>query len=88
MRADERLVAAVRARDADEVWAALGAGADPDAVGPEGLPLLWTAVAGFDHEVAGILVRWGADPDRPRPDGTTPLLRAALLEALGGRATP
>ncbi|MFE4520022.1 hypothetical protein ACFRMQ_38355 [Kitasatospora sp. NPDC056783] len=84
-KADGRLVAAVRARDAAAVGAALGAGADPSAVDTGGLPLLWTAVAGFDHEVAGLLVRQGADPDRPLPDGEA---LAVVLEALGGREHP
>ncbi|MFE7638147.1 ankyrin repeat domain-containing protein [Kitasatospora sp. NPDC057518] len=79
MTADGRLVAAVRARDVDGVWEALAAGADPSACDADGLPLLWVAVNGLDHEVAGVLVDHGADPDRPLPDGTTPLLRAVDL---------
>ncbi|MFB7909079.1 hypothetical protein ACFC1T_21860 [Kitasatospora sp. NPDC056076] len=77
--ADARLVEAVRARDEDAVWAALGAGADPDVRGGDGLPVLCAAVAGFDHAVANALVTMGADPDLPLPDGTTPLLRAVDL---------
>ncbi|MGW2866993.1 ankyrin repeat domain-containing protein [Kitasatospora sp. NPDC001225] len=79
MTADGRLVAAVRARDVDAVWEVLAAGADPNACDADGPPLLWVAVNGFDHEVAGVLVDHGADPDRPLPDGTTPLLRAVDL---------
>ncbi|MFJ7244736.1 hypothetical protein ACIQWA_08810 [Kitasatospora sp. NPDC098652] len=42
----------MRARDAEAVRAVLGAGADPDARGGDGLPALCAAVAGFDHAVA------------------------------------
>ncbi|MFG2298897.1 ankyrin repeat domain-containing protein [Streptomyces sp. NPDC048603] len=73
---DGRLVAAVRAGDADAVRALLEAGADPDTTDTDGLPVLCTAVAAFAHEVAEVLVQGGADPDRELPDGTTPLLRA------------
>ncbi|MER7701277.1 HEAT repeat domain-containing protein [Kitasatospora sp. NPDC097605] len=73
---DERLVAAVTAGDAAAVRARLEEGADPDAPGPDGLPLLCLAVARFDRETAEALTDAGADPDRELPDGTTPMLRA------------
>ncbi|MFE2407452.1 HEAT repeat domain-containing protein [Kitasatospora sp. NPDC059408] len=73
---NDRLVAAVLAEDAEEVWSCVRAGAEPDAPGPDGLPLLCAAVAGHDSESARWLVDYGADPDRVLPDGTTPLLRA------------
>ncbi|MFD8424497.1 HEAT repeat domain-containing protein [Streptomyces sp. NPDC059466] len=79
----DRLVAAVDAKDSDAVGALLGEGADPQTPGPDGLPLLCTAVAGFDHETARALTDGGADPDHELPDGTTPLLRAVDL---GSRA--
>lgn len=75
----DRLVAAVTAKDAETVEALLEEGADPDAPGPDGLPVLCAAVAGFDHETAAALTDGGADPDRELPDGTTPLLRAVDL---------
>lgn len=76
---NDRLVAAVTARDPEAVRAALDDGADPDTPGPDGLPPLCTALAGFDHESARALTEGGADPDRELPDGTTPLLRAVDL---------
>ncbi|MQY11028.1 hypothetical protein SRB5_11420 [Streptomyces sp. RB5] len=76
---DDRLAAAVTAKHSDAVWACLGDGADPNTPGPDGLPLLCTAVAGFDHETAEALTEGGADSDRELPDGTTPLLRAVDL---------
>ncbi|WP_035791881.1 HEAT repeat domain-containing protein [Kitasatospora mediocidica] len=88
---NDRLVAAVTARDPDAARAALDDGADPDTPGPDGLPLLCTALAGFDHESARALTEGGADPDRELPDGTTPLLRAvdlgspALVGAVRGK---
>ncbi len=71
-----RLVSAVIARDAATVRACLEQGAAPDALGSDGLPLLCTAVAGFDHLTAEVLVDGGADQDCELPDGSTPLLRA------------
>ncbi|WP_328360153.1 ankyrin repeat domain-containing protein [Streptomyces sp. NBC_00445] len=73
-----RLVDAVRAKDADAVRESLAAGADPDTVGPDGLPVLCAAVAAYDAPVAEALVEAGADPDRALPDGTTPLERAVV----------
>ncbi|MGV9696976.1 ankyrin repeat domain-containing protein [Streptomyces sp. NPDC003470] len=86
-----RLVGAVRAGDAGAVRALLGAGADPDVVGDDGLPVLCAAVAAYDAGVADALVEGGADPDRALPDGTTPLWRAvdggspAVVTAVLGR---
>ncbi|MFK0263686.1 HEAT repeat domain-containing protein [Streptomyces angustmyceticus] len=74
-----RLVAAVTAKDSHTVRACLQDGADPNTSGPDGLPLLCTAVGGFDHETAGALTDSGADSDVVLPDGTTPLLRAVDL---------
>ncbi|WP_351223811.1 hypothetical protein [Streptomyces sp. NPDC002133] len=71
-----RLVAAVRAGDADAVRALLEEGADRDALDTDGLPVPCTAVAAYVDPVAEPLMAGGADPDRPLPDGTTPLLRA------------
>ncbi|MDT0469255.1 HEAT repeat domain-containing protein [Streptomyces gibsoniae] len=88
---NDRLVAAVTAKDSDTVRACLREGADPDTPGPDGLPLLCAAVAGFDHETAEALTEGGADADCELPDGTTPLLRAvdlgspALVDALLGK---
>lgn len=76
---DGRLVAAVRAGDAETVRALLEEGADPDTVDTvesDGLPVLCVAVAAYDEPVTEALVEGGADPDRVLPDGTTPLWRA------------
>ncbi|MFJ4781511.1 HEAT repeat domain-containing protein [Streptomyces sp. NPDC088762] len=70
------LVGAVRAQDAEAVRELLDAGADPDTVGEDGLPVLCVAVAAYAVETVRALVEGGADPDRLLPDGTTPLLRA------------
>ncbi|MBM7168763.1 hypothetical protein JQK87_10135 [Streptomyces sp. G44] len=70
-----RLMAAVRAGDADAVRALLDAGADPDTE-VDGLSGLCVAVAAYDEAVTEALVYGGADPDRVLPDGTTPLWRA------------
>lgn len=72
----DRLVAAVRAGDADAVRELLEQGVDPDAVDKSGLPVLCRAVEAYDAPVAGALVEGGADPDQVLPDGTTPLERA------------
>ncbi|MEU6669251.1 HEAT repeat domain-containing protein [Streptomyces sp. NPDC046727] len=74
-----QLVAAVMAKDSRAVQARLQDGADPNTSGPDGLPLLCTAVGGFDHETAGALTDGGADSGVVLPDGTTPLLRAVDL---------
>ncbi|MEV4561960.1 hypothetical protein AB0K51_33960 [Kitasatospora sp. NPDC049285] len=79
------------AGDADTVRTCLEQGADPDTTGSDGLPVLCTAVADFDHLTAEVLVDGGADPDRELPDGSTPLLLAVgtgsprLVSAVLGR---
>ncbi|MFD8975609.1 HEAT repeat domain-containing protein [Streptomyces sp. NPDC059593] len=86
-----QLVAAVRRGDTEAVTALLEAGAVPDTVADDGLPVLCLAVAAYDTAVAWALVEGGADPDRKLPDGTTPLIRAieggspALAQAVLGR---
>ncbi|WP_405657011.1 HEAT repeat domain-containing protein [Streptomyces sp. NBC_00079] len=86
-----QLVAAVRRGDAEAVSALLEAGAAPDTVTADGLPVLCLAVAAYDAAVADELVEGGADPDRVLPDGTTPLVRAveggspAVTQAVLGR---
>jgi ankyrin repeat protein len=88
---NDRLVAAVTARDSDAARASLEDGADPDTRGPDGLPLLCAAASGFDHETAEALTEGGAEADRELPDGTTPLLQAvslgspALVDAMLGK---
>ncbi|MFF5146185.1 hypothetical protein ACFY6U_41830 [Streptomyces sp. NPDC013157] len=73
----DRLVAAVRRGDAEQVRELLDAGADPDTDdGSTGLPVLCRAISADDQPVAEALVQGGADPLRRLPDGTTPLLRA------------
>ncbi|MFC9678370.1 HEAT repeat domain-containing protein [Streptomyces sp. NPDC056948] len=71
----EKLVAAVRRGDADEVRTLLESGACPETLA-DGLPVLCLAVAAYDEPVAEALLQGGADPLRRLPDGTTPLLRA------------
>ncbi|MFI6371297.1 ankyrin repeat domain-containing protein [Streptomyces sp. NPDC050546] len=89
----ERLVAAVRRGDPEEVTALLESGADPDTL-EDGLPVLCLAMAAYDEPVAEALLQGGADPLRRLPDGTTPLLRAvdggsyALTEALVRHRVP
>lgn len=73
---DGRLMAAVRAGDAEAVRALLDKGADPDVSDADGLSVLCVAVTAYDEPVAEALVEGGADPDRVLPDGTTPLWRA------------
>ncbi|MEV0193127.1 HEAT repeat domain-containing protein [Kitasatospora purpeofusca] len=92
MNLTDQLVSAVLARDAATVRGCLEQGADPDTPGPDGLPLLCTAVAGFDGSTADTLVDGGANQDRELPDGSTPLLRAVdtgsymLVNAMLGEA--
>ncbi|WP_435283078.1 HEAT repeat domain-containing protein [Streptomyces koelreuteriae] len=71
----EKLVAAVRRGDPDEVRALLESGADPDTLA-EGFPVLCLAMAAYDEPVAEALIESGAAPLRRLPDGVTPLLRA------------
>ncbi|MET8750496.1 HEAT repeat domain-containing protein [Streptomyces sp. NPDC004667] len=92
---DARLVDAVAAGDAEAAGDLLEAGADPDAAGEDGLPVLCAAVAAYAVETVEALVEAGADPDRLLPDGTTPMLRAveggspAVVSAfLDTRSTP
>ncbi|MEU6984421.1 HEAT repeat domain-containing protein [Streptomyces sp. NPDC046324] len=73
---EERLVAAVRAGDADAVRTLLEAGAEPNARTEDGLPVLCVAVTAHDAVTARALVEGGADPALELPDGTTPLHRA------------
>ncbi|MFE1509741.1 HEAT repeat domain-containing protein [Streptomyces sp. NPDC058726] len=70
------IVAAVGSGDAEAVTRLLEAGADPDTLDDDGLPVLCRAVAAYDAAVAEALVAGDADPDRGLPDGTTPLVRA------------
>ncbi|MFI2908018.1 HEAT repeat domain-containing protein [Streptomyces sp. PDY-4] len=85
------LVAAVGGGAAEAVTRLLEAGADPDTLADDGLPVLCRAVATYDVAVADALVEGGADPDRSLPDGTTPLVRAidggspSVVTALLGR---
>ncbi|MFI8450537.1 hypothetical protein [Streptomyces erythrochromogenes] len=88
---DAALAAAVRAGDTARVRDLLGAGADPGAVGEDGLPVLCAAVAAFASGVAEALVAAGSDRDQRLPDGTTPLLRAieaACATARGADRSP
>ncbi|MCT9138123.1 ankyrin repeat domain-containing protein [Streptomyces violarus] len=75
----EKLVAAVRRGDADEVRALLESGADPDTLdGTDGLPVLCLAVAAYDEPVAEALLQGGADPLRRLPTAwPTETIRAA-----------
>ncbi|MFE6764575.1 HEAT repeat domain-containing protein [Streptomyces sp. NPDC057689] len=73
-----QLVAEVRAGRAHLVRDALWAGADPETTDADGVPVLCVAVAAFDGNVADALLDAGADPLRPLPDGSTPLLRAVV----------
>ncbi|MFJ8184542.1 ankyrin repeat domain-containing protein [Streptomyces sp. NPDC096105] len=66
-------MAAVGRGDEQDVRRLLEAGADPDTLTEDGLPVLCRAIAAHD---ADALVEAGADPDRGLPDGTTPLGRA------------
>ncbi|MYW09562.1 hypothetical protein GT034_14520 [Streptomyces sp. SID2563] len=54
------------------------AGAGPETEDADGVPVLCVAVAAFDGYVADALLDAGADPLRPLPDGSTPLLRAVI----------
>ncbi|MFD3874872.1 HEAT repeat domain-containing protein [Streptomyces sp. NPDC058623] len=90
---DALLVGAVGVGDVEAVRGLVEAGADPDAVGGDGLPVLCAAVTAFAVETVRALVEGGARPDRVPADGTTPLVRAveggspAVWEAcLGERA--
>ncbi|MEU1473525.1 HEAT repeat domain-containing protein [Streptomyces sp. NPDC005761] len=70
------VIEAVRSGDADAVRRLLEAGADPESADASGVPALCLAIAAFDEPVAAALSEGGADPLRPLPDGSTPLLRA------------
>ncbi|MFG3142362.1 ankyrin repeat domain-containing protein [Streptomyces sp. NPDC048211] len=70
------VIDAVRSGDADAVRRLLEAGANPESTDAQGVPALCLAIAAFDEPVASVLTEAGADPRRPLPDGTTPLLRA------------
>ncbi|MFF4456889.1 HEAT repeat domain-containing protein [Streptomyces goshikiensis] len=73
--AEDRLIGAVRAGHAHVVRDILRAGADPETTDAGGVPALCLAVGAFDGYVAEVLLEAGADPLRPLPDGSTPLLR-------------
>ncbi|MFJ7626615.1 HEAT repeat domain-containing protein [Streptomyces sp. NPDC097595] len=75
---EHQLVARVRAGRAHAVRDALRAGADPETENADSVPVLCLAVAAFDGYVAEALLEGGADPLRPLPDGSTPLLRTVI----------
>ncbi len=85
------LVAAVGRGDEQDVRRLLEAGADPDTLAEDGLPVLCGAIAAYEAGVADALVEAGADVTRELADGTTPLTRAvdggspAVVKALLGR---
>lgn len=62
----------------DWVESRLDAGAQINAMSPDGTPL-FLAAANEHDAVVWTLLRQGADPDRGRPDGTTPLMAAASV---------
>nr|WP_236070487.1 ankyrin repeat domain-containing protein [Streptomyces polyasparticus] len=88
---DGELPAAVRSGDEEAVRVLLHAGAAPDALMEDGLPVLCAAVAAYNLDIARALIDGGADPDLVLPDGTTPLIRAveggspAMVLAVLGR---
>lgn len=85
------LATAVARGDAAAVSRLLEAGADPDTLAEDGLPVLCRAIAAYDVAVASALVEGGADQGRELPDGTTALIRAidggspSLVTAVLGR---
>lgn len=95
-----RVLAAALASDQEAVRAAIDAGDDVDAWDDLGMtPLLYTVFRG-DAEAVGMLLRAGADPNRPHRDDptATPLWHAredfglheiaALLETAGAKDAP
>ncbi|GGP98403.1 hypothetical protein GCM10010233_13560 [Streptomyces pseudogriseolus] len=85
------LTAAVGRGDEQDVRRLLEAGADPDTLAEDGLPVLCRAITAYEAGVADALVEAGADVTRELADGTTPLTRAvdggspAVVKALLGR---
>ncbi|MFJ9937753.1 HEAT repeat domain-containing protein [Streptomyces virginiae] len=78
---DARLAAAVRAGDLAEVHGLLWAGADPDTVGEDGLPVLCTAVASLDEETVRALLGAGSRPDTTGAQGLPVLCTAVAAFA-------
>ncbi|MFB6863259.1 HEAT repeat domain-containing protein [Streptomyces virginiae] len=78
---DALLVAAVRAGNLREVHALLGPGRNADATDEDGLPVLCTAVAACEEDIAEALLRAGADPDAVDADGAPVLCTAVAAFA-------
>lgn len=72
--------AAIAAHDSGRLGVALAAGADPNAVGDEGLTLLHWAVLSRSEAACAVLLDAGADPHRADDDGETPLHCAASID--------
>ncbi len=64
---DANLLAAVRADDFDQVVAALKNGANPNAKGPDGFPILFLATPKTPLIITALLAA-GANPDSQAPD--------------------
>lgn len=74
--ADTPLMAAVSNGDLDKVESLASSGASLNTLTEQGTPLAAAVRAGEDR-IAWFLLSEGADPDRARADGVTPLMIAA-----------
>lgn len=76
---DSELCAAVAARDFAAAEAKLGAGASANAKGPDGVPVLLSAIATGEPRPVRALLAAGADADARNAAGDTALTAAAAM---------
>lgn len=75
------MIHAVERNDVETVRLLLDAGADPDLKAGGYTPLGRAAILGYGR-IAGMLLKYGADPDLRSSDGNTPLTAAASMNRL------
>jgi N-acyl-D-amino-acid deacylase len=89
----DAIVRAVERGAAADIERLLSAGADPDVVGTDGVPLVMTATLFASADIVELLLKRGADPNRTDPAGATALMwavpnldKARVLLARGANA--
>lgn len=84
---DQRFLVAVRAGDLAAAMTLFGQGANIDAADAEGATALYFAVKEHRPEMVSLLLRNGANPNRAKNDGMTPLMASVPFFDLEGTGT-